>query len=302
MRIIRVFPRRTNATPSDDLVRVNCYPGLFDEADEIHISVCFTYDLQRSEKLAKAWSVVAPVKIGGPAIGERSGSFVPGMYIKKGYVITSRGCPNHCWFCSVPEREGNIREIPITDGWNILDDNILACSDAHLSNVFLMLSKQKQPIQFTGGLEAKRLKPWHSRAIKELKTKQVFFAYDTPDDLEPLRQAGSIMFEAGFTRESHCLRCHVLCGYKGDTFNKAEKRMWETIDAGFMPSAMLYRDRDGKRDINWMRFQREWQRPALISTKIRTRGINETRILDINNTERAGKAKVCKNGQVCKDL
>lgn len=32
-RIIRVFPRRTNPTPDDELVRVRETPSLFDEAD-----------------------------------------------------------------------------------------------------------------------------------------------------------------------------------------------------------------------------------------------------------------------------
>jgi hypothetical protein len=251
---------------------VNCYPGLFDKADEVHVSVAFTYDLARAEKLAKAWSGIAPTKIGGPATGEQSNGFTPGMYLKEGYTITSRGCPNHCWFCSVPQREGNIRELPIQEGWNVLDDNILACSDAHISDVFLMLSNQKHPIEFTGGLEAKRLKPWHARALKALKTKQVFFAYDTEDDLEPLRIAGKMMIEAGFTMASHSLRCHVLCGYKGDTLDKAENRMWETVDAGFIPSAMVYRDKEGKRTLDWINFARGWQRPAIIATKIRQKG------------------------------
>jgi hypothetical protein len=62
LKIIRVFPRRTKATPTDDLVRINCYPGLFDEADEVHISVTWTWDLPRAEQLAKAWTPVAPEK------------------------------------------------------------------------------------------------------------------------------------------------------------------------------------------------------------------------------------------------
>jgi hypothetical protein len=42
-RLIRVFPRRTRATPDDDLARFGP-PDLFDEADEVHVSVTFTYD------------------------------------------------------------------------------------------------------------------------------------------------------------------------------------------------------------------------------------------------------------------
>ena len=60
----------------------------------------------------------------GPATGMCGEAFTPGLYLKHGYTITSRGCHNHCWFCSVPKREGTLRELPITDGWNILDDNV----------------------------------------------------------------------------------------------------------------------------------------------------------------------------------
>jgi hypothetical protein len=80
--------------------------------------------------------------------------------LKKGYVITSRGCPNRCWFCSVWRREGEvIRELPVTDGWNVLDDNLLVCSENHIRAVFAMLARQRRMPLFTGGLEAAWLKP-----------------------------------------------------------------------------------------------------------------------------------------------
>jgi hypothetical protein len=102
MKIIRVFPRSTNATPDDADVRINAVPSLFDDADEVHISVTFTWDLARADYLARAWRPVAPVRIGGPAYNERGGDFVPGMYMRKGYVITSRGCPNRCLHGDTP--------------------------------------------------------------------------------------------------------------------------------------------------------------------------------------------------------
>lgn len=37
-RIIRVFPTKTNATPTDELVRIRETPSFFDEADEVHES------------------------------------------------------------------------------------------------------------------------------------------------------------------------------------------------------------------------------------------------------------------------
>lgn len=271
MRVIRVFPRRTAATPVDDLVRVGEPPGLFDEADEVHVSVAFTWDLPAAERLAKLWAPVAPVKVGGPATGMRGEAFTPGMYVKHGYVITSRGCPNRCWFCTVPKREGRVvREYPIHDGWNVLDDNILACSRPHVEAVFAMLRRQKAKrqgieVHFTGGLEAARLKPWHVEALRELNPRGLFFAYDTPDDLPHLQRAGAMMLAGGFTTTSHRLRAYVLVGFKGDTFAAAERRIAETTAAGFVPMAMLYRNpKDGRVDAEWRRWTKPRVRPAIL--------------------------------------
>ena len=94
MKVLRVFPRKTNATPDDKNVIINRMPTLFDEADQIHVSVAFTWDIPRAEELAYMWQSVAPTSIGGPAFNERGEEFEPGMYLKQGYTITSRGCPN----------------------------------------------------------------------------------------------------------------------------------------------------------------------------------------------------------------
>lgn len=144
-KTIRVFPRRTNATPDDQDVRIATTPALWDEADEIHISVAFTWDIPWAEWAAIQWKHVAPVQLGGPAFNEPGSDFVPGMYMKKGYV----------------------------------------------------------------------------------------------------------------------LRCYVLIGYKGDTIEKAEARMKQTFEAGFMPMAMLFRDKKGDYSQNWKQFQRQWANPII---------------------------------------
>ncbi len=269
MKILRIFPRKTNATPDDDLVRVGqSKPDMFDELlgiDEIHISVAFTWDIPWAEAAARQWERIAPVKVGGPAFNEPGGDFVPGMYLKRGYVITSRGCPNRCSFCSVPKREGGVlRELPITEGWNVTDDNLLACSPAHIDGVFEMLKRQPHRPQFTGGLEAALLTPGMATRLKELKPESLFFAYDRPAELEPLVEAGKMLLDAGFTRRSHTLRCYVLIGHDHhDTIDKCIKRFGEAYRAGFMPFAMLYRDHRGEYTRDWRAFQREWANPII---------------------------------------
>lgn len=270
--IARVFPRKTKATPDDELAFTCVVPPrlILPEFDEIHISVAFTYDIPKAERMEAEWRAVGvPIKVGGPAFNKPSYDFIPGMYVKHGYTITSRGCPNNCWFCAVPRRDGDIRELEIKDGWNILDDNLLACSDRHIKAVFEMLSRQPEKPNFTGGLEAARLKSWHCEALYKLKPKALYFAYDTPNDYEPLMEAGKMLLSVGFTRQSHDLKCYVLAGYPKDTFEKAEVRFKQTINAGFMPYVMPYKNDRGVVSKEWRKFLRAWARPEMVGCRIR---------------------------------
>ena len=244
---------------------------LFDDADEIHVSVLFKHDISQGHCLAHQWEKVTPVKLGGVAFDEPGGDFVPGMYVKHGAVITSRGCNNRCWFCSVWRREGQVRELPITEGWNVLDDNLLSCSEKHVRQVFEMLDVQKRlgnRPQFSGGFEAGLLKDWHVDLLSKLKPRRMFFAYDSSDDLDPLVVASCKLREAGFTRNH--LSCYVLVGYESDSFSQAESRLRKTLALGFTPMAMLYMDSRGDRRESWRSFQREWSRPAIIYSQQRS--------------------------------
>lgn len=262
MKIIRVFPRRTSMTPSDADVRINTAPDLFDEADEVHISCLFSYDKERAEQLADAWAKAGfNVKLGGVAYSSPSGDFEIGKYVRKGAVITSRGCPNHCWFCNVWRKEGALKELPIQEGYILLDNNILACSEPHIRAVFSMLKRQKQGGLLVGGLEAKILKDWHCDLIKESRIKRMYFAYDTPDDREPFISAMSMLDSHEVCRSYRY--CYCLIGYNGDTFERAEKRLREIWRYGATPYAMLYRDESGETSEEWRRFQRQFARPAI---------------------------------------
>ena len=276
-RIIRVFPRKTKATPDDALVRFGP-PDLLDQADEVHVSVTFTADKPRAEQLAEQWRHVAPVKIGGVAYGDDSLEFIPGRYIKPGYTITSRGCPCRCWFCGVWKKWPEPNVLPIVDGYNVLDDNLLACPRGHVEAVFDMLRRQKPKhwpgwsgrIEFTGGLEAKALQDYHVDLLASLRPRpNMFFAYDPGDAFETLESAARRMLAAGFTRESHRLRVYVLIGYPKDTFTLAEHRLQQMMSIGFTPHAMLWQpdtpsQEKYRPDPSWRAFQRQWARPAII--------------------------------------
>ncbi|MCL2501460.1 MAG: hypothetical protein FWE90_14150 [Defluviitaleaceae bacterium] len=272
--IIRIFPRRTKATPDDSLAfttsptkeilcNLNKMNGNIKEA---HVSVAFTYDMPKAVQLAQDWYKAGfGVKMGGPAFNSPGGDFVPGLYLKEGYVITSRGCHGSCWFCSSPQREGGIRELPIQSGWNVLDDNLLACSDSHIKAVFEMLFHQPQRPVFTGGLDKYLLQEWHVDLLRQAKTERMYFAYDSPEDFDALINAGKMLRDGGIKDTSgHKLKCYVLIGYPDDTMANAEKRLFDTWRAGFWPYAMLYRNEQGETAEDWRKFQRTWARPQIV--------------------------------------
>lgn len=250
-RTIRVFPRRTKATPTDARAFIG-RPTLWIPRDlqRIDVSCSFTWDKPIAERLAEAWLFHCPdakVYLGGPAYDDPGGDFEPGMYLRPGYVITSRGCPNHCPHCLVPNREGPLRTLPIRDGYDVLDNNLLACPADHVAAVFDMLRRQPERPRFTGGLEAERFSPEVAEELLALKPDRIFFAYDRPEQLEPLRGAvARIRDRTGWSKGNlrHVVGCYVLVGYAGDTIAEAEERIGKVIEMGPRAFPMFYRDAD----------------------------------------------------------
>lgn len=248
--------------------------------------------------MAEAWGRLLPTKIGGPAYDDPGGDFVPGMYLKRGNVITSRGCPRRCWFCLAARREGKIRELPITEGWNVHDNNLLACSEEHVKNVFAMLKTQPEPAAFTGGLDTKLMRPWIADLLVWLKPRSAFFAYDTPDDRDPLDETARMLRAAGFPFNGHALACFVLIGYPGDTFERAEERLWFVAEREIMPYAMLYRPPVGEMNKSWQSFQREWCHTMIAGMKVRHFAKTGERLaIDTARTQPKRKAKGQADGE-----
>ena len=261
-RIIRVFCRQTSYTPTDEFAFVGPPPGLFiPEHDEVHISVSFTWDKPLAEELAFQWESVTnkPVKLGGPAYHSEAGDFTPGLYVRKGITFTSRGCNNNCPWCGVREIEGTLREIPITPGNIIQDNNLLQCSRAHKDKVFDMLRTQRG-ICFRGGLETDLIDDHFVDAIRGLRIAELWLACDTDAQLPRFKKACEKLKAAGFTRDK--IKCYSLIG---KDMEAEEERNREIFRAGAMPFSQLYRDfTETKTEYSaeWKAFERQWQRPA----------------------------------------
>ena len=266
--IARVFPRKTNITPTDADSYIGS-PTMFAKGyDQVHISCTFTWDIPKAKQLQQEWQqYFDDVRIGGPAFDDPGADFA-GLYTRPGVTITSRGCPNQCPFCFIPKREGNIRELPIIAGNIVQDNNLLACSKQHRDRVFDMLKTQRA-VEFNGGFQSSLITDSIADQLKSLSIKAIWLAYDHPNAEKSLIKAVSTL--KYFNRNQ--LRCYVLIGYKNDTINKAEDRLRRAYEIGCLPFAMLYRDVYGSLpSLDWRRFQRQWSRPAIYKSFMREVG------------------------------
>ncbi len=266
MRIARVFPRRTSATPDDDLAFVGDPPLFLPEADEVHVSCVFTWDRNEAQRLARAWTAQGyRVRLGGPAFDSPAGDFEPGLYVKRGMTITSRGCIRRCPFCFVPKREGRLRLLPIRPGWDILDNNLLACPRPHVEAVLDMLEVQPKAARFTGGIDARLCEPWFAKRLGKMRVQILYTAYDQPSQRPHVERTVAMLREVGLTQRQ--VGCYVLVGYDGDTHSAAEARLEWVFETGGTPFAMYFRppaDRRRRIPTAWRRLVRRWTRPAVI--------------------------------------
>ena len=170
------------------------------------------------------------------------------------YGFLTRGCPRHCPFCIVGDKEGltSRKVADLSEFWSgqkdiqIMDPNILACKD-HI-DLLEQLAASRARVKFNQGLDARKLTRENIKVLKKIRMKLLHFAWDNPKDRSvPLALQ---MFAENFDikPKSRKVGVYVLTNY-WSTFEEDLQRVYWLRDMGFAPYVMIYNKQNAPRKI-----------------------------------------------------
>lgn len=111
-------------------------------------------------------------------------SLYPKLTKDTAYGFLTRGCPRHCPFCIVSQKEGSqsVKVADLSEFWRgqkvikLLDPNLLACKD-HIE-LLQQLIDSKAYVDFTQGLDARCINENNAKLLAKVKVKMIHFAFD----------------------------------------------------------------------------------------------------------------------------
>ena len=180
-------------------------------------------------------------------------SLYPNLTDNTAYGYLTRGCPRHCDFCIVGDKEGlrSIRVADLSEFWNgqryikLLDPNMLACRE-HM-DLLRQLIDSGAYVDFTQGLDIRLTNEENITAINHLKLKEIHFAWDNPrDNLE-----SKFEFYTRYAKHKPHGKygtVYILTNH-GTPMQENLYRVYILRDLGFDPYIMIYDKPNAPREI-----------------------------------------------------
>ena len=190
-------------------------------------------------------------------------SIYPQIDSKTAYGFITRGCPNRCKWCVVPNKEGKIspymdvEEIAI-DGRNnliLMDNNVLA-SDYGITQIEKIVNR-KYRVDFNQGLPPSLVTPEIAHLLSKVKwIKRIRFGCDTTGQIDDCERAISLLEKNGFKGEFF-FYCILL-----DDFEESFSRVnhWKKRGGRFYPHCQPYRDVNNHNQVipQWQKDLASW--------------------------------------------
>lgn len=159
------------------------------------------------------------------------------------YGFLTRGCPRHCKFCIVGDKEGlqshavaNLKEF-----WRgqknieILDPNLLACK-IHRIELLNQLIDSGAEVNFNQGLDVRFTDKEIAEKLNRMKVKNIHFAWDNYEfkTYEKLKEMRSLL-----RYDRHTVVVYILTNFN-TTHEQDLDRVYKVADLGFDPYVMVY--------------------------------------------------------------
>lgn len=173
-------------------------------------------------------------------------SLYPELTKGKSFGFLTRGCPNNCGFCIVSQKSGrcSCKVADLSEWWDgqkdivLCDPNLLACRD-HM-DLLRQLAESKAWVDVNQGFDARLLTPDNIAAIKQIRIKEIHFAWDQMKNTEAILK-GLNLWKAHGKKDKHGAWGTVYVLTNFDTTMEENLHRIYTLDyMGFTPYTMVY--------------------------------------------------------------
>lgn len=160
------------------------------------------------------------------------------------YGFLTRGCPRGCDFCIVREKEGrcSVKVANLEEFWRgqknivLLDPNMFACRE--WEDLSRQLIDSRAWVDFSQGCDIRIMTEEKADALRQMKIKQVHFAWDKYEDRDMIVPKFRAFKE--ITRwDKRKLPVYVLVNYN-TTLEQDLERIYTLRDLGYWPYVMIY--------------------------------------------------------------
>lgn len=182
---------------------------------------------------------------------------------KLAYGFLTRGCPNKCKWCIVPQKEGkmtpymDIEEVAVNGRKNIIlmDNNVLA-SDYGLQQIEKIVRLGLR-VDFNQGLDARLVTDDIAKLLAKVKwIKRIRFGCDTPGQIAECERATALIDKYNYKGE-YFFYCILLNDFK-EAFTRVNH--WRMKGGRFLPHCQPYRDLNNPHQIipQWQKDLAGW--------------------------------------------
>lgn len=179
-------------------------------------------------------------------------SIYPELTKDTAYGFLTRGCPRHCDFCIVGDKEGlrSTKVADLSEFWSgqknivLLDPNILACKDR--MELLDQLIESKAIVDFSQGLDIRLTNEAVAEKLSRIRVKRLHFAWDNAEqDLTPFFKR----FTEAYTRKSSSGKVVYVLTNFNSTMEQNLYRIYTLRDLGYDPYVMVYDKPNAPKEI-----------------------------------------------------